>query len=221
MLKKDSKHAQRSPHLKKHHQPRPDQVDVLDKSAANYHHEGPYDAALLVRNSSYETSPVAALNATNKEALKATPLDKIRDSLLDHRPLDGTAMVPPGHRDAFGNLYEYEEGADLMREPGADYKRWPGVQYHPDDLKGKGEPSYSIEKALKEHDAVNTKHGPGGKEFELVERPRVSHEDNAAATTSHDLRKQERKQQHGSSSHARNFSDGVKQQEGSLRRRER
>lgn len=34
---------------------------------------------------------------------------------------------------------------------GGAYKRWPGVQYHPDDIKGKGEPSYSIEKALKEH----------------------------------------------------------------------
>jgi len=53
--------------------------------------------------------------------------------------------------DRFGRVLEYEEGADLMRERGADYRRWPGVEYLPDDLKGKGEPSYSVEKALKDH----------------------------------------------------------------------
>ncbi len=44
---------------------------------------------------------------------------------------------------------------------GGAYKRWPGVQYHPDDVKGKGEPSYSIEKALKEH-SLTEKNGEDG-----------------------------------------------------------
>jgi hypothetical protein len=51
----------------------------------------------------------------------------------------------------FGRVLNYEEGADLQREPGGDYRRYPGLDYLPGDLKGKGEPSYSIEKALKDH----------------------------------------------------------------------
>jgi hypothetical protein len=29
--------------------------------------------------------------------------------------------------DRFGRVLDYEEGADLHREPGADYRRWPGI----------------------------------------------------------------------------------------------
>lgn len=217
MLKKDNRAAHRSPHLRKHHQPLPDQVDVLDKSAPKYHHEGPYDAALLVRNSSYESSPVAALKLTNSEAIKATPKDKIKDSLHGHRPLDGTATVPPGQRDAFGQLYEYEEGADLQREPGADYKRWPDLQYHPNDLKGKGEPSYSIEKALKEHEAAKERHGAGDKEFELAERPRPTEEVNVAAASGQNYGDWERERRSG---HTHKLSDGIKRRVGSLRKKD-
>ena len=160
---------------------------------------------------------MAALNLTNKEAIKATPKDKIRDSLNDHRPLDGTAMVPPGHRDVFGELYEYEEGADLMREPGGDYKRWPGVQYHPDDLKGKGEPSYSIEKALKDHEALQKRHGSGDREIELAERPKPAQEPNVAATSGQSYGEWERERR---GSHARKVSDGLKRRVGSLRKKE-
>lgn len=127
MLEKANLRANRSPHLRKQHQPRPDPIDALDESLGRYHHEGPYDAALFVRNTSSRSSPVIALSKSNREALKATPDDKIRDSLNDHRPLDGTAMVPPGQRDAFGRRYDYKEGTDMMRENGGDYKRWPGV----------------------------------------------------------------------------------------------
>lgn len=127
MLTRDSLRSQRSPHLRKKHQPRPDQIDSLDDALGKYHHEGPYDAALMVRNSSYKNSPIAALRESNNEALKATPADKIRDSLNDHRPLDGVAMVPPGHADAFGRRYDYQEGTDMMRDLGGNYKRWPGV----------------------------------------------------------------------------------------------
>lgn len=126
-LKHENKLAQRSPHLRKQHQPRPDQIDHLDRSTVGYHHEGPYDAALLVRNTSHKNSPVAALGQTNEEALKATPHEKIKDSLHQHRPLDGTALVPPGHSDTFGQQYDYEEGTDMMRDLGGDYRRWPGV----------------------------------------------------------------------------------------------
>jgi hypothetical protein len=53
-----------------------------------------------------------------------------------------------------------------MREPGADYKRWPGLPYHPDDLKGKGEPYFTIDKAIKEHKA----YGDSGTEMQSRRR---------------------------------------------------
>ena len=54
---------------------------------------------------------------------------------------------------------------------GGPYKRWAGLQYHPDDIKGKSEPSYSIEKALKEHNLNDReKEGPDG--VEMTDRTR-------------------------------------------------
>ena len=127
-IKQDTKAANRSPHLKKKHIPGPDSVDKLDLIIGGaYHHEGPFDAALLARNNSFGISPVAALQSTNREALKATPKENIRDSIERHRPLDGTATTPPGQQDKFGRTYNYHEGTDMMRENGADYKRWPGI----------------------------------------------------------------------------------------------
>jgi hypothetical protein len=77
------------------------------------------------------------------------------DSLRGHRPLDGVAAYPPGSVDRLtGQRYDYEQGENMMIDnnpEGGAYKRYPGLEYHPDDIKGKGEPSYSIEKALKEH----------------------------------------------------------------------
>jgi hypothetical protein len=84
---------------------------------------------LLARNTSYKSSPVAALEETNAEALKATPRENIKDAVERHKPLDGVAYVPPGMQDRFGRTYNYEEGADLMHEDNPDgpgYKRWPG-----------------------------------------------------------------------------------------------
>lgn len=128
---KDNKKAHRSPHLNKRHLPGPDTIDRLDPALGGraYHHEGPYDAALLARNSSYKNSPVAALEETNSEALKATPKENIKDALERHKPLDGVAYIPPGMPDRFGRTYNYEEGADLMHEDAPDgpgYKRWAG-----------------------------------------------------------------------------------------------
>jgi hypothetical protein len=60
-----------------------------------YHHEGPYDAALIARNSSWEMSPLAAVSDTTEEALKATPRENVIDAVERHRPLDGTAVWFP------------------------------------------------------------------------------------------------------------------------------
>lgn len=153
-IRKETKSAHRAHHLRKKNFTGADLIDRLDKTnigGAAYHHEGPYDAANMSRNMDYKHSPVAAVAESNEEALRATPRENIMDAVQKHRPLEGTAIVPPGMPDRFGRTYDYKEGADLMREPGADYRRWPGLQYHPEDLKGKGEPSYTIEKALKDH----------------------------------------------------------------------
>jgi hypothetical protein len=112
--------------------PGADIIDSLDRSLIGglYHHEGPYDATLLARNTSFQNSPVAAVKDSNEEALKATPRERVQDSLEKHVPLHGTAAIPSGHRDLAGRLMEYEEGSDMMREPGmigGEYKRWPGM----------------------------------------------------------------------------------------------
>lgn len=153
-LAKEKAVADRARHITKKHAVRPDTIDSLDASGIGaYHHEGPYDATLFARNNSWRSSPVAAVAESNNEALKATPHDKIVDSIQGHRPLDGVAAFPPGTTDRNGQTYRYKEGDNMMTEenaPGGPYKRWSGIQYHPDDIKGKGEPSYTIERALKE-----------------------------------------------------------------------
>jgi hypothetical protein len=111
--------------------PGADTIDVLDSSFDDaYHHEGPYDATLLARNMDYKNSPVEAVKDSNAEALKATPMEHIRDALDKHVPLQGTAVIPPGMAGLNGNTMVYEEGADLMREPdapGGPYKRWEHI----------------------------------------------------------------------------------------------
>lgn len=150
-LAKEKQVADRSRQYTKKHHIRPDKIDSLDEvNGGAYHHGGPYDATLFARNNSH-TSPLAALSDSNAEALKATPHEKIVDSVRGHRPLDGVAAYAPGESDRFGHVYNYEQGDNMMiagNPEGGAYKRWPGLQYHPDDVKGKGEPSYTIEKAL-------------------------------------------------------------------------
>ena len=130
IIRGDSKKASRSHHLHKHSMPGADTVDRLDPGIGGiaYHHEGPYDATLLSRNRNPKHAPLAALEASNNEALKATPRENIRDAVERHQPLDGVAQVPPGVPDNYGRTYTYEEGADMMREPVSDagYKRWAG-----------------------------------------------------------------------------------------------
>lgn len=131
MIKKQNKLASQAPHLKKKHLPQADIIDSLDASMDQlYHHEGPYDATLLARNTSKYQSPIDAVRGSNEEALKATPQENIRDALSRHVPLHGVGIVPPGGRLASGQVMDYTEGDDLMREsdaPGGAYKRWDGV----------------------------------------------------------------------------------------------
>lgn len=130
-VKAEHKAADRASHLKKRHIPNADLIDTLDHTGfSQYHHEGPYDATLLARNTSYLSSPVAAVNDTNNEAIKATPREYLKDSLEKHVPLQGTAIIPPGERTMDGREMRYEEGADLMREedaPGGAYRRYDHI----------------------------------------------------------------------------------------------
>lgn len=152
-----------------------DIIDRLDTIGPIYHHGGPYDATLASRNMNKMYSPVEAVRDSNMAALRATPREFIMDSLIHHYPLQGTSTIPSGGVDGSGNVMTYQEGADLMREPdaaGGAYKRYdflvgsfsvskrvePSVpcqlthhlqEYHPDDLKGKGEPSFTIERDIK------------------------------------------------------------------------
>lgn len=125
IIRKETKIANRAPHLRKKNLVGPDSIDSLDTVGGTYHHDGPFDAVLLARNKSVVNSPVDAVRASNAEALKATPEEKIKDSLLKHRPLDGVASVPPGTLGRDGRVYDYEEGYNMMLD--GDYKRWPGV----------------------------------------------------------------------------------------------
>ena len=190
--------------------PGADSIDVLDRTFGGaYHHEGPYDATLLARNTSYQSSPIEAVRGTNNEALKATPREYIRDALEKHVPLQGTAIVAPGMEGPDGKPMEYEEGADLMREadaPGGAYKRWEDrVRFHPsfplskrlltskqkylpEDYKGKGEPSFSIEKALKEQENSTKTHrrvlsdGDSAYEMQPRSRPEASRQRSASGS---------------------------------------
>ena len=130
IIKKENKAANRAPHLRKKHLVGPDTIDRLDTIGGIQHHDGPYDATYLARNTSFSNSPIEAVSGTNEETLKATPREKVLDSVTKHRPLDGVATVPSGTTDRSGNTLHYEEGSDLMVEAG--YKRWDGVVLTPE-----------------------------------------------------------------------------------------
>jgi len=219
MIKKDNKLAHRAPHLRKHHIPGPDTIDSLDTIGGAYHHEGPFDATLLARNTSFLHSPLEAVADSNQEAIRATPRENIQDSLERHRPLDGIAVVPSGMPDKFGRTLNYEEGTDLMIEGG--YKRWPNVAYLPEDLKGKGEPSYSIEKALKEHKQSHRRFvSEGGQGIEMTSRPRSGVIDDHADIAGGQRRYVDFENDIGrSNSTGRRVSAGIRRTLGSLRRK--
>lgn len=211
-LAKEKYVADRARHAtRKHHIP-PDTIDNLDRSGGSaWHHGGPYDATLYARNNSFN-SPLAAVADSNAEALKATPKERIIDSVTRHRPLDGVATYAPGNTDRMGNLYNYEEGDNMMIEGGPEggaYKRWPGIQYLPEDIKGKGEPSYSIEKALKEHHIGEDQVGDEG--IEMQSRHRSS--SGAAPPSSWN----DGEGQIGRSGSLRRLSGGLKRRFGSIK----
>ena len=135
MLKNEHRAADRAPHLHNHKRQQPsDPIDLLDHTGpvpdVTYHHGGPFDATMKSRNVNKKYSPVEAVKDSNIEAIKATPSAYVQDSLVKHVPLQGTAVVPPGHQDMTGRMMDYQEGADLMRErdaAGGAYKRWDHV----------------------------------------------------------------------------------------------
>ncbi|KAK3393743.1 hypothetical protein B0H63DRAFT_26577 [Podospora didyma] len=181
MIKREHRAADHAPHLRTHRRQQPsDTIDNLDHTGplpeAVYHHGGPFDPIMESRNTNKKYSPVEAVKETNLEALKATPAEYLKDSLTKHVPLQGVAVVPPGMSDMSGRTMEYQEGADLMRESdaaGGAYKRWDHVPYLDGDLKGKGEPSYTVERQLKEQKALLRKQVPlpnshaNGMEYEM------------------------------------------------------
>ncbi|PMD61394.1 uncharacterized protein K444DRAFT_611646 [Hyaloscypha bicolor E] len=226
-LRKEAKAANRAPHLKKKHLPGADVIDVLDKSVLGgaYHHEGPYDATLLARNTSYQSSPVEATRGTNAEAIRATPRENIKDSLDKHVPLQGTAIIPPGMEGYDGRPMTYEEGADLMREldaPGGAYKRWAGIKYLPGDYKGKGEPSYSIEKSLKDQKSDHRRILSDGNSYEMQPQNGSSASRQRSASGSHPGNALNYSEFEGqvrrSNTTGRRVGEGLKRRFGSLRR---
>ncbi|KAK3336777.1 hypothetical protein B0T19DRAFT_410536 [Cercophora scortea] len=171
ILTREHKAADRSPHL---HNPRrrqpSDTIDSLDHSgpaSVTYHHGGPFDPTMETYNKNKKYSPLEAVKDTNMEALRATPAEYVQDSLVKHVPLQGTAVVPPGCQDMSGRTMNYEEGADIMRDRdagGGAYRRYDHIPYLDEDYKGKGEPSFTIEKAQKEQKARLKHHSAIGNE---------------------------------------------------------
>ncbi|CAG8978154.1 hypothetical protein HYALB_00012016 [Hymenoscyphus albidus] len=229
-IRKETKAAHRSPHLRKKAIPGADVIDSLDQSIFGaYHHEGPYDATLMSRNRTFKNSPVAAVRDSNNEALKATPAHHIRDALDKHVPLSGVATIPPGMAGFDGKVMDYEEGADLMRESdagGGAYKRWDHIKYLPEDLKGKGEPSYSIEKSLKKDKHISRNRGKSvgeGNSYEMQPQRLSRHRSvgNSNDSRSYDqfLRPDHYSHNGEGSSSGGGFSSGLKKRFGSFRRK--
>lgn len=100
---------------------------------------------------------------------------------------------------------------------GGAYKRWPGVQYHPDDIKGKGEPSYSIEKALKEHKLDDSRSGENGIEMKTHGRS-TSGSAGAIASTGWENGETSLGRS-GSGSMGKRLSGGLKKRFGSLKKK--
>ncbi|KAL7620399.1 hypothetical protein AAE478_009394 [Parahypoxylon ruwenzoriense] len=223
-IKRATKAADRTPHLRKKNFAGTDTVDVLDNTGIGgaYHHDGPYDAALASRNRDKRYAPIEAVKYSNEEALKATPRENIMDSLERHVPLQGTASIPPGHRDLGGRVMDYEEGDDLMREsdaPGGPYKRYDHIQYDPNDLKGKGEPSYTIEENLKKQKALRHKSLDRNGVYEMQPAARSTGNDRKSGNVAVRERSASLGPAGSSSPRGKRFSDGIKRRIGSLRRK--
>lgn len=124
-----SKSERKPPRQKKYV---PDTIDRLDGSfgSNHYHHQGPYEAALRSYNKYSKYAPLAATEEGNKAAWAATPREAQIDALKKGRPLDNVAVIPPGETGLDGEVMQYKEGTDMLRDPeagGGAYKRWPGL----------------------------------------------------------------------------------------------
>jgi hypothetical protein len=114
----------------------PDIIDQLDNvSILQYHHEGPYDAVYPERNVYSQRSPLEAVKDSNEEALRATPMYKIMDSVYRHRPLDGVAYYPPGMTDPEGQTYAYTEGDNMMTKTHGLFPKPFGEKFTDEDFK--------------------------------------------------------------------------------------
>ena len=137
--------AESTPFPSKPHKSQPssqlplDIIDLMDDSVPPSllrHHNGPFDP---VTRSAYllpHKSPLAALQHSIEEILKATPEVSIRDSLNKHVPLQNTAVVSPGELVPGGlpdERLDYRE-ENLIGDVG----RWEGVEYDEDDRRAKG-----------------------------------------------------------------------------------
>ncbi|KAI1807026.1 hypothetical protein F4811DRAFT_507890 [Daldinia bambusicola] len=231
-IKRATKAADRAPHLRKKNRTGADTVDALDTTGFGgiYHHDGPYDATLAARNRDKRYAPVEAVKYGNMEALKATPRENVVDSLEHHVPLQGTATIPPGELDYGGHVMQYEEGADLMREedaPGGPYKRWDHIKYHPNDLKGKGEPSYTVQEDLKRQKHLQRKSLNNQTDGAFEMQPATTGRSTAVAGKSGDVttvrpRSASLESSAGPSSSSprgKRLSDGIKRRIGSIRRK--
>ncbi|KAH8682422.1 hypothetical protein BX600DRAFT_506019 [Xylariales sp. PMI_506] len=212
-----------------------DQIDSLDNVVGvPYHHDGPYEATLASRNRNKKRSPVEAVRESNMEALKATPYENVQDSLVKHVPLQGTASIPSGQKDLAGRTMNYEEGADLMREtdaPGGAYRRYEHIAYLPEDYKGKGEPSFTIEKGLKDHRQTDVNmeagHGSSTSAYEMQPgRKRglsLQHKDGGSRfqEVGFDLPAEGSGVRRSNTTGAGNRLEGLKRRLGSLRRKDR
>lgn len=125
--RKTHRSSQGHRHSHRRNRVNPDVIDKLDNvSFMQYHHEGPYDAVYPERNVCSKRSPLEAVKDSNEEALRATPMYKIIDSVQRHRPLDGVAFYPPGSTDEEGHTYNYTEGDNMMAEREGRFIRVPG-----------------------------------------------------------------------------------------------
>jgi len=89
-------------------------------------------------------------------------------------------------------------------------------EYHPDDIKGKGEPSYSIDRALKEHKMYGDKGKPD--DIELQERRVTTVGPNSHAEVPAD-RNEDNSRTTRSGNNKKHSFGGLKKRIGSLRRR--
>jgi hypothetical protein len=126
-----------------HHKPKAelptDVIDLLDESVPPgllRHHDSPYDPVTRSAYLPNTQSPLVALQHSTQEALKATPESAIRDSLVNHVPLQNTAVVAPGEHipgPANETMSNYQE-ENLLGDVG----RWQGIEYDDDDRRAKG-----------------------------------------------------------------------------------